>query len=53
MDEEARFQEWLLKKGPDGRPVWAPEVTNKPNWRQGPVAHFIKGFLQSRGSGGR
>jgi len=52
MNEDQRFQEWLMKKGPDGRPVWAPEVHQKPGWRSGQVAHFIKGFLQSKGAGG-
>ncbi len=48
-DEDRLFQEWMLSKGPDGRPVWAPEGPSKATWRDGPLAQFIKGFLRSGG----
>ncbi|HEX2052518.1 MAG TPA: hypothetical protein VHJ78_02170 [Actinomycetota bacterium] len=48
-EEERRFQEWMLSKGPDGRPVWAPNGPSEATWRDRPIAQFIKGFLKSKG----
>lgn len=49
-EEEKRFQEWMMSKGPDGRPVWAaPEGPAESRWRDGPVAQFLKSFFQSLG----
>ena len=47
--EDQLFQEWLLSKGPDGRPVWAPEGPSQATWRDAPLAQFLKGFLRGKG----
>lgn len=51
MKEDERFQDWLMSKSADGRPIWAPEIQEKTGWKDGQVAHFIKGILQSKGVG--
>ena len=48
-EEERRFQQWLNSKGPDGRPVWAPDGPDESTWRDRPLAQFFKGILRSRG----
>lgn len=53
MNEEQRFQAWLMTKNADGRPVWAPEIHDKTTWREGPMAFFFKAFFQNKGVGRR
>ncbi|CAN5880609.1 hypothetical protein BH23ACT12_BH23ACT12_19440 [soil metagenome] len=47
MNEEERFQAYLMSKDPQGRPAWAPDpdVYVKPKFADSPMAHFIKAFL--------
>lgn len=47
MNDEERFQAYLMAKDPEGRPVWAPDpdVHVKPKFAERPMAHFIKAFF--------
>lgn len=48
MDEdEKRFQDYLMARDADGRPVWAPDPNEvvKPKFSERPMTHFIKAFL--------
>jgi hypothetical protein len=47
MNEEERFQAYLMSKDPQGRPVWAPDpdVVVKPPMSERPMMNFIKAFL--------